>query len=340
MNDQRHRRLKRLAARIQNQIVSCENEQSRDEGETIWVNGCETDVEELLDQNRVPENLKDDVLSLLSCPRCGSAIELGQDVGTKHHVELDLESKQEEARKLEPLIVDFIEFLREHPLLGASHLIGKRIQREIKDFPKVTLVRKNWFRGRKVQGAIPMKTGDLCPPEATEYEVPGGRFNNCEQAHWYLASTAEAAVAEVTSDQERCGWAQEWSVDPVDHILDVRAWDPESDRALDDNGEPHQFPLLAIALIFGDWMNQRPNPGSKFRPEYFLPRFIADAAKRAGFNGICYSSSRHFDENLVLFDAKLKLDPVGIPRLVFLDEDEAKRRDTIIFSQGFPDSFP
>jgi hypothetical protein len=39
-----------------------------------------------------------------------------------------------------------------------------------------------------------------------------------------------------------------------------------------------------------------------WKPEYFVPRFIADVCKSNGINGILYSSAVDFGCNLVVFD--------------------------------------
>ena len=45
----------------------------------------------------------------------------------------------------------------------------------------------------------------------------------------------------------------------------------------------------------------RPDPGSPWKPEYFVPRFVADAARAAGFRGILYDSNKFEGYNAVLF---------------------------------------
>jgi hypothetical protein len=151
-----------------------------------------------------------------------------------------------------------------------------------------------------------------------------------------LADDTTAAAAEVTSSKERLTWVQEWKIEKVSNVLDLRAWQADDDRAYDHEGEPMDFPLLPIALIFGDYLSAKPEKESSWRPEYFVPRFVADAARRAGFSGIWFRSTRSFGENLVLFDAHTPLLPVGTPNLVRLDEKDAERRDGLFLYQGFP----
>ena len=42
----------------------------------------------------------------------------------------------------------------------------------------------------------------------------------------------------------------------------------------------------------------------KWKPEYLIPRFIADCARRWGFKGIVWQSTRGSGECIVLFDTQ------------------------------------
>lgn len=181
-----------------------------------------------------------------------------------------------------------------------------------------------------------MTVDDLRPPDPKKHTIPEGRFNHFGQACWYLADNPEVAAAEVTSAAERLTWVQQWKIEELGNVLDLRAWHADDDRVYDHDGELIDFPLLSIALIFGDYLNAKPERESNWRPEYFVARFVADAARRAGFSGIWFRSTRAFGENLVLFDAAAPVLPVGNPTLVRLDERDAERRDGLFLYQGFP----
>jgi len=56
-----------------------------------------------------------------------------------------------------------------------------------------------------------------------------------------------------------------------------------------------------------------------WKPEYFVPRFIADCARASGFAGIRFQSPRHYDRNLVLFAwSDDGLIPEGEPSIIKL----------------------
>ncbi len=58
-----------------------------------------------------------------------------------------------------------------------------------------------------------------------------------------------------------------------------------------------------------------PPRDSPWKPEYFVPRYIADCAKEAGFRAIRFRSARAFGTNLVVFEWDERLvKAVGEPR--------------------------
>ena len=58
-----------------------------------------------------------------------------------------------------------------------------------------------------------------------------------------------------------------------------------------------------------------PPRDSPWKPEYFVPRYIADCAREAGFKAIRFQSARAYGTNIVLFewdDASIR--PLGEPQ--------------------------
>jgi hypothetical protein len=132
-------RIKRFAAAIQKDIVSCPNEQSVEGGEVVsWIFGCPTDVGDLLMNHDVPEDLEEEVVAKLRCPRCDSPLEPWQEVGTKYSFEREHEATVEEAlRKHGEELFKFYGFLHKFPLLGATHLFGKDSTRNSEVTPNI-----------------------------------------------------------------------------------------------------------------------------------------------------------------------------------------------------------
>lgn len=313
------RRVDRYVKRVQDDIVSCSDDQTPVDGIVLWLNDKPIELESLLVEHKVPESLWEDVVSHLQCPKCGAPLNARQEVGTKPDHEKQLEAARQ---RYDEKLYELSKFLRTTPYLGALHPMGKKIAKEIKKFPKSVLSDEFWFRARRVDSPSPMTTDDLRPPDPDKHEIPEGRFHHYGQACWYLANDRTAAASEVTSSTERLAWVQQWKTELISNLLDLRAWQSDDDRVLDDEGEPMEFPSLAVALIFGDRLTAKPKKDCSWRPEYFVPRFVADTARRAGFSGILFTSTRSYGENLVLFDRNAALVPVGTPELIHL----AKRK--------------
>ena len=67
-------------------------------------------------------------------------------------------------------------------------------------------------------------------------------------------------------------------------------------------------------MIFGDHLRQDVDRAASWKPEYFIPVYVADAAKRAGFKAIRFTSTRAYSEpNLVVFDNNAPVKPDGDP---------------------------
>lgn len=335
----RDERIDEFASAIQREIVSCPNEQSWEDGEIVcWIFGCSTDLGDLLMNHRVPDELREEVVSRLRCPRCESPLETRQEVGTKYAFEKQHEATVRQAlRKHGERLSDFYGFLHKAPMLGATHPFGKRIIRELREAPRVSLSKSHWFRAKadKEHGFGP------APAE----KVADQRYNSSGQARWYLADNAEAAVAEVAPDGK--AWVQGFDVGRLDGLLDLRPWRADDDRALGDEGDyrpPHG--LLVVSLVYGDLLTLRSygeDKGRQWKPEYLVTRFVAEAATAAGFTGILCGSVRYPGENLVVFDPNWSPKPLGEPIEVALDENALRLRENFFSNQdetltvpGFP----
>jgi hypothetical protein len=177
----------------------------------------------------------------------------------------------------------------------------------------------------------------MFPPDPIRVWIPEGRYNHAGQAYWYLASTEEAAAAEAAGPSEELAWVQSFEIEATVKVLDVRAWEAEDDRFWDAEGNPREVPLSAVALIFTDQLVEWVAREATQKAAYHVPRFVADAARKAGFEGILFRSPRHFDENLVLFDRNLRLRPLRKPKLVTIPDHLIRIQERgLFFIGGFP----
>ena len=150
---------------------------------------------------------------------------------------------------------------------------------------------------------------------STSFDLPdpeghylGGRFNHYGKPVVYLAETAESAATEVLEEGESRAWVMRFQLRDVGPILDLsisEAWAEE------------ELPVLAIGLGYFGNLSRLVKRDKGWKPEYLLPRFIADCARLNGFVGVVFRSSRYWADNLVLFawdDQKIVAD--AEPRII------------------------
>ncbi len=315
---------------VQQDIVSCPNEQSWEDGEiAAWILGCPSDIPDLLYSNGVPEELHAAVADNLHCPHCGTPLEPWQDVGTAYPYEKQHESYVKAAlSKFGRNLFEFQSYLLKHPLLGASHPVGRRILREMRNLPRTKLGPSVWFRARET------KDHGFGP---THRPLVGDqRYNSSGQPRWYFSSTVKTAVAE--AGRKGAAWVQQFKLNGLNDVLDLRSWAADDDRAMNGEGEynPPQG-LLGVALIFTDLLVQRADvvsAESRWKPEYLLPRFVADAAEADGFAGILCGSVRFPGTNLVVFDPNWDAKPEGAPQHLTLDPEDLEIRNNLYWVDG------
>ncbi len=154
-----------------------------------------------------------------------------------------------------------------------------------------------------------------------------GRFNHAGQSHLYLSNDKETALKEALN-RKAAGlvWLQKFVIkEEVKNILDLSFnWD---------NLTPTTNTLL-LSLKFLIQLEGRieiKEIGSRI---IYLTRFIMDCAKKSGYNGIKYDSTKDTSSyNMVLFYPKnIKIQPIGSPIVeIFLQEEELKRSKSIYF---------
>ena len=153
-----------------------------------------------------------------------------------------------------------------------------------------------------------LKSSDMYPPDPEAIGIPEGRYNHFGQQVFYLAASRDAALAETFDDDEGIAWLQEFCLTSIADVMkldiDIDA-DPESTTD-----------VLAFGLMFSGALDRPAARPVGWRPEYLVPRFVADCAKASGFTSISFTSRRHSSRNLVLFSYSAdSVVPVGDPAI-------------------------
>ncbi|KAF0106473.1 MAG: hypothetical protein FD146_2564 [Anaerolineaceae bacterium] len=305
-----------LLPKLQDEIQYCVTCQPYDGGDVVWVLGEQNDLESLFDEYEIPDDIRDEIANKLHCPSCGRQFERFDDYGAKTEYEKQVDQKRDEwFAKYSDELNDFVHFIEQYPYLGAKHGLGEKIINLLPEFPKTNIENDNWYRARKISDGHKFARKDMTAPNPEQVQIGEGRFNHYGQSHFYLAKTDIGAAKELLAmTDEKIVWMQNLIVRKVTSILDVRVGfhSPDPDA-----------PLIATGLIyFSDALNQIVERNKFWKPEYFVPRFIADAAKLAGFEGILYTSNHHYFDNLVIFDtSKIECEFVDDP-FIFTLHDE------------------
>lgn len=304
----REERIEVWAAKVQPSVAYCLNCQAWEDGEYEWVQGGRVQLGDYLEDRRVPQDLHDDVAKRLNCGNCGTGnFDVDSDIGLPSSGEIAYAERWRSwGKKYSAKLDAFGTFLSRYPYLGASHPLGREVRRMIGDYEVTEIEPASWWRARRAEDARSFQTKNMLPPDES-CPVPEGRFNHYGQRVFYVAGEAETALAE-TLDHEKnevLAWVQEFHFPKIERVLDLLSpdWD-EEDR----------LPLLALGLL-SHMDRLAPPHDSLWKPEYFVPRYIADCAKEAGFKAIRFRSARAYGTNLVLFEWDERLvEAVGEPQ--------------------------
>jgi hypothetical protein len=219
-------------------------------------------------------------------------------------------SREDPKRQLEALGAH----LARYPYLGLDHPVGRRILAAVRRAPKVTLEAALWHRARLPKGPERHTAAQMGPPPANWTE---GRFNHHGQTVFYLASTPWGACAETAPLPCCILWVQDFRARQVHGLLDLAGVSGVG-------GKRRPSTVLLTAGLNAVMHRLRPDPDSPWKPEYFVPRFVADAARAVGFRGILYCSTRFDGYNAVLFEwTAREIRPEGHPVIVDYDTGRA-----------------
>jgi hypothetical protein len=288
-------------------IAECENCAPYLQGEgQMSVEGEESDLGELPYSLGVPERLWKKVIEDGTCQGCKSSVDGMINVWTRSSSEVEFQRKvQGIIRRRGPKLEEFRDFLVKHPYLGASHATGRGLMRAIRGM-KPSSFGGEWYRCIRERGGVPCPDDFTAPDEKQSWPISEGRFNHAGQAHWYLARYEVTAIAEILDGEAGVVWVQKFSVEECTKVLDLNLrLDGDSDSGASEE---------ALALIMMGSLDSYVERKHAWKPGYMLPRFVMDAAKHAGFQGIHYPSARDSDRrNLVLFDRGWPADAVDGP---------------------------
>lgn len=304
------------AEQLQPDVAYCYNCQPRDGGEYIWVQGNRLDMIDLLSEHDVPEELWEAVADLLCCLHCGTELDLSCEIGRKTQEEVAFDDMRSNWHRLyKPKLEDFVQWLEKYPYLGMHHELGRQFIEEIPDFPKRSLPPgQTWYRARAVRGSGIPTMHEMGPP--IQPPRSEGRFNHHGQIVFYLAADETTSAAESLGKARGIAWVQEYAVGPFENLLDLEGLYSPDDYA--------SAPMLAAGV---NWTQPHSEEAgdTEWKPQYFLPRFIADCARAVGFSGIVYRSTRFYGECLVLFNWEASaVTPAGDPKLLEWDADIAE----------------
>ena len=134
-------------------------------------------------------------------------------------------------------------------------------------------------------------------PDPARVYIKEGRYNHTGQSILYLSSSKSTALHEVMTKNENLCAIQKYKVRRLDNILDLRAEYGDINPDLS---------IIHLAIVYNGFTGDRPTGNSCWKPEYFVPRFVADIARYSKCQGILYNSAVGPGENLVVFRPKCK----------------------------------
>jgi RES domain-containing protein len=261
------------------------------------VQGERYDLEDLFDDFEVSEELRDKIVSHLGCKNCGTPLNRGDEIGLEDKFDREVTIHVNEAnKKYGKKIKEFRYGIEKFPTLALQYSLAKDIFKEIREKCLPTCsVEGIYFRARKVINPDVLETKDFLPPPIGKSEE--GRFNHAGQSHFYLSEKKETAINEcLLENSPTLLWLLEFRIQKINNILDLSFdWEILSPSTS----------TLFVALHNSKVLMQSNENMEKWKPDYFITRFIMDCAKNEGYNGIKYDSVKHkTGKNLVLFDFK------------------------------------
>jgi RES domain-containing protein len=179
----------------------------------------------------------------------------------------------------------------------------------------MSLENEIWYRGRCIENSRVFENKDMLPPNPEKVSIGEGRFNHYGQSHFYLGNSEALCLNEICKDYRGICWIQKVNIKSINNIIDLSGY------LNDDNYS--DMPLIFSGIMHIGLLTKKILHNRAWKPEYFVSRFIADICKENKINGIKYSSSVAYGENLVLFfPKKAKFEFIDKPYLYKDDKNE------------------
>lgn len=250
---------------------------------------------EFIDDVVVPLRLKrrelERLLGRLRCPRCESTVCSGTFVAATPPEQLRQARMSKRFNSLYRSELEaFREFLIKYPMLGAEHPFGRVLSDAMKRAKETVVEPSDRYH------ATTYSSTPNFEPRTQSEAIKANRYNQIGQAAWYLGSDEKTAAVEKLRDPK-----------PGKPICIGKIRILESIVVLDFRTIGQW--ILRNAAHSG-LFSERASETEDTRPEYRVPQFIADLARRQKYRGILYHSTRQpaynnpevVGHNLVVFD--------------------------------------
>lgn len=233
----------------------------------------------------------------LTCRECESSVQsgtfvLGPDRSQLRRLALSKKFDRLHREEYE----EFRDLLVRYPMLGAEHPFGRRLAKAVSRAKKTNLEPALWFR------ATTNTREPALGPRPRERAARACRFNQIGQVVWYLGKDARTAAVEVLREPRP---GVPFAIGEVKILEPI----PVLDLRLFWQDKPIGTWILR-EVIERRLLSEPTDALDESRPQYRVPQYVADLARRHGFRGILYDSTRPsaynnpeaWGTNLVLFD--------------------------------------
>ena len=272
----RGRRTTILVALARERLKGCEE---------CWPDNAVWTVEEALSPLHVRVRERRRLMRALSCPNCEEPIvdfNYGRVVGYEEDELCDIRRVRRAATRYKTALDEFHRFLLAYPTLGGIHPTGRQLERAVSAAPVFALAPKRWFRARRHDGTD-LVSADFQPPDPTIVSLSAGRFNGAGQFGYYLAEARDTAAIEVLG--ARILGESIW-ITPVDLTAPLQVLN----LTIQTIGDITGLPQLLTSLVYLGALSDYGEDSSL--PQYRVPQFLADLARKRQLDGILYTRRR------------------------------------------------